>query len=303
MCSQCKEFPVDMPESDDLGPAPAPTEYKAPTRFTTAQPVEGEFVENCPKCHGRGRFVVGFKDCGPCFKCKGKGTITYSTSPEYRKAQAEGRERARVSKAQKLVADVAAWQAANREVWAWISQKSATFGFAKAMAEALYKFGGLTENQLATCQRLIAQDAERAAKREAEKQAKVANAPQIDVTQIETAFATATASGLKKPRLRLGEFEFFPAGPNSRNPGAIYVVDAADDLYLGKIMSGKFISSKDCNEILSSKIIATAADPKQAAVAHGMLTGNCSCCGRELTNPESVALGIGPICARKYGWA
>jgi hypothetical protein len=37
-------------------------------------------------------------------------------------------------------------------------------------------------------------------------------------------------------------------------------------------------------------------------VAYGKRTGACSCCGRELTNGESIDRGIGPICAEKYGW-
>jgi hypothetical protein len=37
-------------------------------------------------------------------------------------------------------------------------------------------------------------------------------------------------------------------------------------------------------------------------VRYGRATGNCSCCGRELTDPASIAAGIGPVCAEKYGW-
>ena len=29
----------------------------------------------------------------------------------------------------------------------------------------------------------------------------------------------------------------------------------------------------------------------------------CVCCGRELTDPKSVAANIGPICVKKFGWA
>ena len=35
----------------------------------------------------------------------------------------------------------------------------------------------------------------------------------------------------------------------------------------------------------------------------GVLTGNCCVCGRELTDPQSVAQGIGPVCARGGWWA
>jgi hypothetical protein len=37
-------------------------------------------------------------------------------------------------------------------------------------------------------------------------------------------------------------------------------------------------------------------DAAQFGIAHGV----CLCCGRTLTNPESVAAGIGPICAAKF---
>lgn len=34
--------------------------------------------------------------------------------------------------------------------------------------------------------------------------------------------------------------------------------------------------------------------------AFGVDTGMCGICGRTLTNPESVAAGIGPVCASKF---
>lgn len=42
-----------------------------------------------------------------------------------------------------------------------------------------------------------------------------------------------------------------------------------------------------------------AADVKAAAIRYGRELGQCSQCGRTLTNPESIALGIGPICLNK----
>lgn len=35
----------------------------------------------------------------------------------------------------------------------------------------------------------------------------------------------------------------------------------------------------------------------------GVLTGNCCVCGRELTDPQSVERGIGPVCGRGDFWA
>lgn len=39
--------------------------------------------------------------------------------------------------------------------------------------------------------------------------------------------------------------------------------------------------------------------PEQAA-EFGRLTGSCCCCGRLLTDPQSIADGIGPVCKGKY---
>lgn len=38
----------------------------------------------------------------------------------------------------------------------------------------------------------------------------------------------------------------------------------------------------------------------EQAKAYGVRTGVCGCCGRELTNPESIDRGIGPVCASKH---
>jgi hypothetical protein len=48
-------------------------------------------------------------------------------------------------------------------------------------------------------------------------------------------------------------------------------------------------------------LLAIAADPMAAAIRHGQLEGQCSCCGRKLTNATSVELGIGPICRANWG--
>lgn len=38
----------------------------------------------------------------------------------------------------------------------------------------------------------------------------------------------------------------------------------------------------------------------EAAEAYSLKIGHCCCCGKELTNLKSVALGIGPVCRKKY---
>jgi hypothetical protein len=42
------------------------------------------------------------------------------------------------------------------------------------------------------------------------------------------------------------------------------------------------------------------ADPKAASIAYGRELGVCGVCGRTLTDPESIAKGIGPICEGRF---
>jgi len=46
-----------------------------------------------------------------------------------------------------------------------------------------------------------------------------------------------------------------------------------------------------------------AADPQQAGLAYALQSGNCCRCGRTLTVPASIHQGMGPECARRYGWS
>jgi hypothetical protein len=45
-----------------------------------------------------------------------------------------------------------------------------------------------------------------------------------------------------------------------------------------------------------------AANPSQVAKDYGRRVGKCSCCGRDLTDADSIAAGIGPICATSWGF-
>jgi len=70
--------------------------------------------------------------------------------------------------------------------------------------------------------------------------------------------------------------------------------------YLGKVTRQQIDSrlSDDVKEV----ILSASKDPLTAAIRYGKVSGECSCCGRELTDPQSIDQGIGPVCARKFGW-
>jgi hypothetical protein len=187
-----------------------------------------------------------------------------------------------------------AWKVANPANWAWIETRNGKFDFASAMAAALAQWGSLTEKQHAAVTRCRERDEARVAAPKPE-------AASCDVTAILTAFDTAISRGIKSPKMRLGSFKFSLAKGHSINAGAVYVT--ADDVYLGKVMAGKFMRSFACTAVQEEQVVAVAGDPHKAAVAYGMRTGSCAICARTLTVGESIDRGIGPICAEKFGFA
>ena len=262
------------------------------------------FEQTCPKCNGTGRFTFGYVNVrsGECFACKGKGKMSFKTSPATRaKAKASAQRRA-TAKADAQAVKVQEWKDANPAETKWMEASAERFEFARSMLDALNKYGHLTEKQMATVQRLTVQDAERQAQRIAEQAVRAETAPELSVEAIEVAFNTAKQAGIKFPKLRLDSFMFSPAGENSKNAGAVYVKSKEDGVYLGKVMGGRLFTSRDCTQEAQERIVAVASDPKQAAIAYGQRFGSCAVCGRELTDSDSVDRGIGPICASKYGW-
>lgn len=104
---------------------------------------------------------------------------------------------------------------------------------------------------------------------------------------------------VKRPVFRAEGLQFSLAPSHGRNAGAVYV--KAQGEYQGKIMGGTFKPASDCYDDTGAKVAKIAKDPRGAAVQYGRDTGICACCGRTLTDPKSIELGIGPICADTWG--
>lgn len=49
-------------------------------------------------------------------------------------------------------------------------------------------------------------------------------------------------------------------------------------------------------------LVLIVKNPQEAMLRYGKEIGSCGHCGRTLTNEESRAAGIGPICRGKMGW-
>lgn len=115
----------------------------------------------------------------------------------------------------------------------------------------------------------------------------------LDISTLSGAYAVETATGTlaflrvdapdAKSRWAGWFFAKRQAGPNwdrlgSQKPGSTYRGQWAD---------------------LLSKVVA---DPETAMRRYGTELGHCGKCGLELTDGESRAYGIGPVCRKALGW-
>jgi hypothetical protein len=175
----------------------------------------------------------------------------------------------------------------------WIINHAATNDFAGSLDRQLLTKGLLTEGQRVAVARIIARNA-------AAPVGAAVNVGGAGVGAVQGAFATAMGNGLKRPKLRIGDFVLKMAPPTGKNAGAIYVTTA--DEYLGKIAGGQFHGARGCTDEQRAEVVTLCADPIEAAIAYGRKTGICACCGRELTDPVSISQGIGPICASRWNF-
>lgn len=285
----------EFPESDDLDEMlTTKVDPARATQVSAAEVAIPMHIEVCPKCRGTGRF----RHLGPCFTCKGKGKRSFKQPAAVRQRNSAN---AKLRKLTKIAEGIAAFETDHPKIHAWIQGN--TFEFAVAMRDALCKYGFLTEKQIAACYRCIEKrDAAIAARKvaDAAQAVRLESAPAVNADRLHEAFDTAAGNGLKWPKLHFGSIAISPAGKTSKNPGALYVKDG--DQYLGKIVQGKFLCVRECSDAAQEQVVAVINDPAAAARQSGLQTGRCSCCNRELTDPVSVANGIGPICAENYGW-
>ena len=132
------------------------------------------FTEDCPNCRGTGMWRPGY----PCFKCRGRGSRTFKSSPE---ARAKGRvdaKKAAERKAARLQEMAQEFRDTYPQVMAFI-RNNPDFDFAIAMNEAIHKYGTLTEKQLGAALRCAERDATRRDGREQAKAAFKAAHPDI----------------------------------------------------------------------------------------------------------------------------
>jgi hypothetical protein len=82
------------------------------------------------------------------------------------------------------------------------------------------------------------------------------------------------------------------------NIGCVYVYE--NNQYVAKITTSGFLMGNVSDDV--KNLLEDANDNLlQLAKIYGHESGSCSICGRKLDNPLSVQMGIGPICAKRFG--
>lgn len=246
----------------------------------------------CEKCAGTGTWksYTGTKT-GKCHACNGKGHFKTSA-----KDRAKARAAAKKAKVEKLLADMQAFTEAHPGLIKALSEMKDWNDFARSLIEQFLTRGSLSEKQVAAAQKMIAKCA--ASAKAASNKAKAA--PTVDLSAIRTMFDTALGNGLKRPTYRAEGIVIARAPDTGKNAGHLYVKAGA--IYQGKITpEDKFLAVKEAEPTTLTALQTIAESPAEAAMKYGKATGSCSCCGRTLTDPKSIAAGIGPICASNFG--
>jgi len=181
---------------------------------------------------------------------------------------------------------------------AWIM--TSTFDFAVKMQEVLERWGLLTEGQLRAvqkCMRIEDQRAQAAKRADAEdsKRGYEQYAPTTvaDLRGVpDGMYAVPNGETRLKVKIQRGTGKW---------EGYIFVSDGAEYGQRQRYGMQKPGAYGYVGRI-DDAVISIVKNPAAASAAYGRLVGRCGICGRTLEDEESVARGIGPVCAGKYGW-
>lgn len=186
---------------------------------------------------------------------------------------------------------------AKQELAAWLNQQDWS-EFAKSLAEQFYRKGmtadALSEKQWDAARSMHAK-CEAKAKERAARQEADASRPEtgIDLRTIPSGHYGIPGGDTRlKVRIRHAE--------KGRWAGYTFVDDGAE--YGQRRNYGRQAPDGTYQGDIADELRAILADPAAAAARYGQLTGRCGMCNAPLEAEESIARGIGPVCAKNAGW-
>jgi hypothetical protein len=248
-----------------------------------------EKVYPCGQCAGTGLYagVRVHQEKSNCFACKGKG---------YFKTDPRKLEKARLQRAKKKRDAIESAQALNitTHIYTFVVAMASWNELSASLLEQHNQGKAWSEKQVLAIQGMVDRMEERRIQKAAEAQS-------VDLTSIIDMFTYAKTSGYKRPVYRAEGLKISLAPESSANVGALYVKTNGGD-YIGKVSEGKFFATNAATDEHKRAIALIAINPRDAAIRYGRQTGSCACCGRALSNKESVDRGVGPICFERWGF-
>ena len=178
-------------------------------------------------------------------------------------------------------------------------------GFARELANRFLTSQRLSEKQVSWLQ-VMAVESQNTRQ---VYQDRLKNAPVLKgVVGILQLITVAKEHGLKRIGIRIAQdvehmLKLTVAGPNTRVPGSINVIDGKNsECWHGRIHTdGTLDLRPNTPEWVTQLLVEFANDPPGVATRYGRLTSCCSFCSLSLADERSVVVGYGPICAKHYG--
>ena len=248
---------------------------------------------DCKDCRGTGRWTYSYGsragETKDCYKCRGRGW--FKSSQEDRDSAKDKRQQQKLNAAKSRSDEACQFLADNPEIAKWLAHGETTaFGFAMSLHASLFKYGSWTPGQLAAVEKCIAKF--NAAKDRKQTQQK-AEQSDIDLTDVPSGLYMVP-DGETNLRVRIRH------ATRGAWTGWTFVDDGAE--YGSRRNYGRQdpASGATYNGKIQDQLRAIANNPKEAMARYGRETGQCGVCSRPLEDPESVARGIGPVCAKKF---
>jgi hypothetical protein len=129
------------------------------------------------------------------------------------------------------------------------------------------------------------------------------------VAMMDRAAERGRANNAKRsPRIRFPRHQvtLTRSGARSKREGTIQITDGrpyGENTWYGRIERDGSVSihRQNWTEAIHELLAAIEVDLAAVTSASGIATGECSFCTAELTTSESLTVGYGPVCAKKYG--
>lgn len=133
-----------------------------------------------------------------------------------------------------------------------------------------------------------------------------------DLTKVFEWFETANKSKLKYPQITFmlddNKALRLKQSKGGKHPGSIVLTDdkpfGQNEFYGWLLENGEWVKSAlgdERSDYISPVIEELAGDPIAYVKEYGVKTGCCCFCNAKLESDNSLALGYGPVCAKRWG--